>query len=150
MDFLPLVGETARAIRHDPLSLRRTDGRAQVRFPRQARGTGAALRRVQRDDMIADLHAGHPGANLAHDAGTLMPHDGREQALRVRARDRELVGVTDARRLDLDEHFSGLGPFQVHLDDFQGLCLLEGDGSAGLHAEAPTFIVPSDRGATEP
>ena len=46
----------------------------------------AALRRVERDDVIAGLHRGHAGADLAHDARALVAEDDGEEPLGVGAR----------------------------------------------------------------
>ena len=52
------------------------------------------------------LHRGDARADLDDDARALVPEDDREQALGVCARAGELVGVADARRLDLDQHLA--------------------------------------------
>ena len=51
------------------------------------------------------------------DARALMAEDHREQAFGIAARARELVGVADARRLDLDQHLAELRSFQVDFLD---------------------------------
>ena len=83
--------------------------------------------------MIAGLHGGDAGADLANDARALMAEDGRKNALAVETVERIGVGMADAGRLDLDQDFAGLRPFQVELDDLQRLLCLEGDGGACLH-----------------
>jgi hypothetical protein len=93
----------------------------------------AAFRRVERNDVIALLHARHAGADVEDDAGALVAEDGGKQALRIGARERELVGVADAGGLDLDQHFAGFRAFQIDLDYLKGLGLLEGDGGTGFH-----------------
>jgi hypothetical protein len=53
-----------------------------------------------------------------------MAEDRREEALGVVARQREPVGVADARRLDLDQDLAGARPFEVDgLDRQRGACL---------------------------
>ena len=63
--------------------------------------------------MVALLHGGDARADLDHDAGALMAEDRREQALRIGARQREVVGVADAGRLDLDQHLAGRRALQI-------------------------------------
>jgi hypothetical protein len=75
--------EAAGAVGHQALALRGADRLAEVGLLRQAVLALAALRRVQRDDVVALLHAGHPGADLDDDAGALVPEDRRKQALRI-------------------------------------------------------------------
>ena len=77
--------------------------------------------------------AGDARADLAHDAGALVAEDGREDALRVGARQREGVGVADAGRHDLDQHLAGLRAFDVDGLDGEGLAGFPGDRGAGFH-----------------
>ena len=100
-------------------------------------GHCAAFRRVERDDVVALLHEVTPGADIDDDAGALMAEDRREQAFRIGARQRELVGVADAGRLDLDQHLAGLGAVEIDLHDLQRLSGGDGDGGAGFHEESP-------------
>ena len=81
-----------------------------------------------------------PGADLDDDAGALVAEDRREQALGIGARQRELVGVADAGRLDLDQHLAGLRALEVDLDDLERLAGREGDGCAGLHDSPPSRL----------
>ena len=74
-----------------------------------------------------------PGPDVDDDAGALVAEDRREQAFGVGARERELVGVADAGRLDLDQHLAGPRAFEVDLHDLERLALLDGDGGAGFH-----------------
>ena len=90
-----------------------------------------------------------PGADLADDARAFMAEDRREDALAVEPVERVGVGVADAGRHDLDQHFAGLGPFEVELDDLERLLGFERDGGAGLHASFSdsTEIPSADPGA---
>ena len=83
--------------------------------------------------MVARLHAGDAGADLADHARALMAEDRGEDSLAVEAVERVGVGVADAGRHDLDQHLAGLGAFEVELDDLERLLGGEGDGGAGLH-----------------
>ena len=49
------------------------------------------------------------------------------------------VGVADAGRHDLDQHFTLFGTLQVDLDDLERLLGFERDRGAGLHgADSPS------------
>ena len=137
VNLLALVGEARGAVRHQALALGGADGGAQVGLARQAGRALAAFRRVERDDVVALLHRGDAGSDIDNDARALMAEDRREQALGVRAREGELVGVADAGGLDLDQDFARLRAFEVDLHDFQRLSGFEGDGGAGLHGVNP-------------
>ena len=67
-----------------------------------------------------------------------MAEDGREQAFRIGARQRELVGVADAGRLDLDQHLAGPRAVEVDLHDLQRLSGCDGNGGAGFHIQNPS------------
>jgi LysR family transcriptional regulator, glycine cleavage system transcriptional activator len=66
--------------------------------------------------VVALLQRLHARAHVDDDAGALVAEDHREQALRVGARARELVGVADARGLDLDSTSPAFGPVEVEID----------------------------------
>src|SRR5712691_3235668 len=83
------------AIGHQALALRGADRGAEVGLARQARRALPAFRRVERNDVIALLHAGHAWPDVDHDAGALVAEHRREQPFGVGAGERELVGVTD-------------------------------------------------------
>ena len=72
-------------------------------------------------------------AHVHHHPGTLVAEDHREQAFRVGARARELVGVADAGSADLDQHLARARPVEVHGLDDQGLPGTVGDGGTCLH-----------------
>ena len=83
--------------------------------------------------MIAGFHAGHARADLAHHTRTFVTEDRREDAFAVEAVERVGVGVTDAGRHDLDQHFARLGSVEIDFDDLERLLGPESDGGAGLH-----------------
>ena len=87
--------------------------------------------------MIARLHTRHARAHLAHDARPFMAEDGGKEAFRIGARKRERVGVTDAGRSDLDQHFSRMRTFQVDIGDGERFAGFPGDGGFCLHWLAP-------------
>ena len=90
--------------------------------------------------MIARFHRRHAGADLTNDPGALMAEDRRENALAVEAVERIGVGMTDARRLDLDQDFAGLRAFQIEFDDFERFFGFERDGGACLHVFLPKHL----------
>ena len=101
---------------------------------RQARLAGAALGRVERDDVVALLHAGHARRRRRRTTpAPFVAEDRREQPLGIGARARELVGVADAGRLDLDQHLAGLRALELDLLDDQRLARLVRHGRACLH-----------------
>ena len=83
--------------------------------------------------MIAGLHRGDPGADLADDASTLVPQDRGENAFAVEAIQRVGVGMANAGRLDLHQHLAGLRSLQIKLHNLKRLLRLERDGGACLH-----------------
>src|SRR5262249_25930856 len=109
------------------------DGGAEIGLAREAGGALPAFRRIERNDVVAFFHRGDARPDLDHDAGALMREDRGKQALGVGTRERELVGVTDAGRFDLDHHFAGFWPVEVDLHDLQRLGLFYCDRGAGLH-----------------
>ena len=85
--------------------------------------------------MVALLHRGDAGTDVDHDAGALVTEDRGKQPFRIGARQRELVGVTDAGRLDLDQHLALARAFEVDGCDFKRLAGGKGDGGTGFHEE---------------
>ncbi len=60
------------------------------------------FRRVKRDDVVAPFYARDAFADVHDDASTFMPENCGEQALRIGAGERELVGMANTGRFDLD------------------------------------------------
>jgi hypothetical protein len=136
-DRLTVVAEARGAIGHHALALGGADLGAQIGLLTEAAFALSAFRRVKRDHMIARLHRGDAGPDLAHDARAFMAKDRGENALAVQTIQRIGIGVANARRLDLDQDFAGLGAFQVELDDFKRLLGFKRDCGTCLH-----FILP--------
>ena len=84
--------------------------------------------------MVAGLQRRHAAADLDHDAGAFVAEDHREQAFGIGARARELVGVADAGRLDLDQHLAGPRSFELDGLDYERLAGGVSDGGASFHA----------------
>ena len=148
MDLAALEREARGSVRHHARALGRADLLAQVGLAREAVFALAAFRRVERDHVVARFERTHTRADLDHDAGALVTEDRREQALRVLAREGELVGMADAGRLDLDHHFAGARSVEVDVGDRERLARLEGDGGADVHEGSPggAWILQRTRG----
>ena len=67
------------------------------------------------------------------DVADFVAEHGGEDALAVEAVERIGIGMANAGRHDLDQHFAGLGAFEIELDDFERLLGSKGNGGAGLH-----------------
>ncbi len=67
--------------------------------------------------MIALLEALHGRPDVDDDARALVAEDRGEEALRILARRACGVGVTDARRLDLDEDLALAGALHLNVLD---------------------------------
>ena len=93
--------------------------------------------------MIARREAGDTGADLADNASTLMPQNGREHPFRISPRQGEGIGMTDAGGHDLDKHLAGARHVEIDLHDFKGLAGFNGNCGTGLHDLPPS---PADPG----
>ena len=82
----PHVGEAGRAVREIALVLLLADREAEVRAVAQAVDALAALRREERDDVVAGGERGDAVADLLDDAGALVPEHGRRVPGRIGAR----------------------------------------------------------------
>ena len=133
-DLVLAAGEARRPIRHHALSLGCADRSAEIGLARHAGRALAAFGRVERDDVIAPLDAGHAGADIDHDARAFVSENGGKETLGIGARQRELVGMTDAGRLDLDQNFTSLRAGEIDLRDLERLSCGDGDGGLRLHS----------------
>src|SRR5258707_13103335 len=100
---------------------------------RRARLTLPPFGRVQRNDMIALAQAGDAGPYVDDYPGAFVAQYRRKQALRIRARSRKLIGVTDPAGLDFHQDFARSGPVQIHGDDLEGFAGGDGNGGFCLH-----------------
>src|SRR5262249_19549206 len=112
-------------------------GGAEVGLARQAAFAGAAFGRVERDHVVALLERDHARPDIDHDAGALVAEDHREKAFRIATRARELVGVADTRRLDLDQHLADLRACEIDRLDLEVLARFVADCGFRLHALPP-------------
>src|SRR6202167_3513902 len=146
-DRLALMAETRGAVRHQALALGGADRGAQIGLLAEAAFALAAFGGVERDHVIAGLHRGDARADLPDDAGALMAEDRGENSFAVQTIQRIGIGVTDARRLDLDKDFASLWTIQVEFDDLKRLFCLERDCGACLHLSflhQCLFLSPDD------
>src|SRR3546814_3180494 len=72
-------------------------------------------------------------AHFHNNARAFMPEDRRKHALRVIARQREGIRVTNARRLDFDQHLAVLRTLKLHRLDLQRLPFFKSHSSAHIH-----------------
>ncbi len=74
--------------------------------------------------MVSFLWRNHAGADVDYQAGAFMTEDGGEEAFRIGPAARELIGVTNPRRLYFDQNLSSLWSVEIdlrHLERFAGL-----------------------------
>ncbi len=118
---------------------------------RQAGFALPAFGRVERNDVVADLDGSYAGADLADDPCAFMAENGGELALGIEAGERVGVGVADAGRHHLDEHFARLWSPDLDRFDRQRLVGFPGDGGARTHVgsssgSARRLQAPATRG----
>ncbi len=132
--FFAVERKTAAAIGHHALPLRHADRLAQIGFFGNAVFTLAALRHVQWNHVITPLQRGHTRPHVNHDARAFVPQNCREQALRVRARQRELVGMANPGGLDFHQHLARARPRQIDIRYHQRRASLVRNRSFDFHA----------------
>ena len=88
--------------------------------------------------MVALLHRGDARADVNHDARALVAQNGRKQSLGVGARQRELIGMTNAAGPDLHQNFAGARSFKLNMSHGKGLAGLESDGGFNVHDCSPS------------
>src|SRR5262249_44701489 len=98
-----------------------------------------AFRRVEWNDVIALLQGRDARPDIDHDARAFMAQDGRKQAFRIGTGQGEFIGVADAGRLHLDQHFPGLRAFQIDILDHKRLA--GGNGKGGTNFHLSTSVV---------
>src|ERR1700733_2058492 len=137
VDHLFADVKTARGGRDEGLALGGPNLGAKIGLLRQAGLALATLRRVQRNDVVAFLEGGDAGPDIDDDAGTLVAKNHRKQSFRVRARAGEFIGMANAGRLELDEHFAGLRSIEIDRHDLQRLAGRVTNSSFGFHSLDP-------------
>src|SRR4029078_6680159 len=96
------------------------------------RRTDTAGRRPTEDDVIARFDARDVGADLPNDARAFVTEHDRGAQRPFIAR-RMQVAVTDARRLDLDKHFTGAGRIELSVLDRHRRASFPQDGGGDFH-----------------
>ena len=119
--------EPGAAVGHHALALGGADRLAEVRLAGLAELALAALRRVERDHVVAGRHGGHAGPDLFHDRAALVAEDRGEQSLRVGARQGVGVRVADAGGDDAHQDLAFLRAFDVDFFDLEWLARFVGD-----------------------
>ena len=114
---------------------------ARQRFVRgeQAVDALAALRREERDDVVALGERGDALADALDDARALVAEHRRRVAGRVGARGRVEIGVADAARDEPDEHLAGPRLGEVELLHLERRAELLEHGGADLHARDSNY-----------
>src|SRR5262249_11616549 len=75
VQFFAVERKTRGAVGHHALTLRRPDRRAQIGLARQAGGALPAFRRIEGDDVVPFLYAGHIRRDIDNDPGTFVTQD---------------------------------------------------------------------------
>ena len=140
VERLAAGGEPGAAVGHHAPALGDADSLAQVRLARHAELALAALRRVERDDVVAGRDGRYAGADILDDRAALVAEDGREHPLGVGAGQRVGVRVADAGGDVSDEDFALLRPFDVDLFDLEWLARFMGHGGSRLHRVLPDCV----------
>ena len=128
-----LVGEPRCTVWHQPLALRSADSGAQIGFAAQAAFALATFRSVERDNVITGFNRSHPSTDFTHYSRTLMAQHARENPLAVKTIQGVCIGMANAGRHNLDQHFPGFRPLQIQLDNLERFLCFKRNGSAGLH-----------------
>src|SRR5882757_2457089 len=133
MDHLLADGESAGSVGHDALSLRGANRRAEIGLLREAGLALAALRGIERNDMVAFLDRCHAGSDIDDDAGSLVPENRGEQSLGIGAGAGKFIGMADTGRFDFHQYLSGARPLQIYHRDLERLAGGVGNCSFGFH-----------------
>jgi hypothetical protein len=83
--------------------------------------------------MVSHGQGRDAGTDLHDDARALVPEDAGEQALRVLPRERVFVGMADAGRFQLDQHFARFRAPDLDHFDTEWFARFQGDGCSSLH-----------------
>ncbi len=110
---------------------------AQIGLARHAVFALAAFGHVERNHVIALLQALHARPDVDHDARAFVAENGREQAFRIGAGERELVGMADAGRLDLDQDLARFRSIEIDRFDRERCTCLVCDGGFDFHCCLP-------------
>jgi hypothetical protein len=132
-DRLAVPREPRRPVGHEPLALLLTDRQADVGARVAAVLALAALRREERDHVIARRDRRNALADPLDDAGSLVAeHSGRVSG-RIGSRGGVQVGVTDPAGDEPDEHLARARPGEVELLHLERRAEPLEHGGADLH-----------------
>ncbi|MNX11790.1 hypothetical protein D3C86_415560 [compost metagenome] len=132
-DRLAVDRKARRRVRHQATTLGRADRLAQIGFLRQAEFALAAFRRVQGNDVVILFQAFHAQAHVDDDAGAFMAEDRWEDTFRIGARQSVVIGMANARGLDLDQYLALARAGQVDFLDGQRRARLPCNRCFGFH-----------------
>jgi hypothetical protein len=133
---LAVAREARRAVRQVAAVLLLADRQAEVRLRAAAVDAFAALRREQRDDVVARRHERHVRADALDHARALVSEHARRVAGGIRAAGGVEIGVADTARDESHEHLPHPGIGELHLLHDERLAeLLE---HRGTHPHGPT------------
>jgi hypothetical protein len=133
-DRLAVPREPCRSVRQVALVLLLADRETQVGAVVAAVNAFAALRREERDDVVARRDVAYALADPFDDAGALVAEHRRRVAGRIGARRRVQVCVADAAGGKANEHLAHLRLSQIELLHLEGRTELLEDCRANLHA----------------
>ena len=137
-DRLAVAREPRRAVGQVALVLLLADREAEVRALASAVDALAALRREERDDVVAGRERADALADALDDARALVPEHRRRVAGRVGAGGRVEVGVADAAGDEAHEHLARARLGQVDLVHDERRSELLEHGGPDLHHRDPT------------
>ncbi len=135
-NLLAVLREPAGAVGHDALALGDADRLAQIGLARGAELAFAALRRVERNDVIADGDTGDAGPYLFDDTAALVAENRRERPFRILARQGKRIGVANARGDEPNQDLAFLRAIEIHFFDRQGFTGFPGYSRSSLHGIA--------------
>lgn len=104
--------------------------RAQIRLRRSTELALAALRNVERHDVIADAHRLDARSNRLDNAAAFVSENNWEESLGILAAQRECVRVAHARVEDAKAHFAAFRRIDVDLLERERFVRLPGDCGA--------------------
>jgi hypothetical protein len=137
-----------RPIRQVALVLLVADGETEVRLRASAVDALAALRREERDDVVAGLDRGDTVADLLDDSSALVSEHRRRVARRIGARGGVEIGVAHTAGDETHERLPGPGLGEIDLLDGERLPELLEHRRANPHRTARSSpIAPMTRGS---
>ena len=93
--------------------------------------------------MIPGLYARDPLSHFQHHSRSLVAENGREESLRVRTRQGELVSMANAGRPNLHQRLARPRAFEIDAFDLEGFARLVGHCGARFHGKPPSSAMPA-------